>query len=802
MSSRNLFYTPRDLEHLVDKTKTQDHMDLGNFATYHRQFLSISDYLLEDNWLSISTRDYLFLQGFPQPIRSEIRRRLSGTKRNLLSREVYSLEDVYDAAQLVLSGCDLDFPATSGTPQDSLSSLIEQVSNLTQLIAASHVPPQHSSSTPGGVFQKPPQWRRACAFCSSQEHLIRDCPTVTLYLDQGWMVYNSLGRFSLPDGHPIPQSFPGANLQERVDSYWNSWQHPEEEPDNRDISPADFSGDSGDYSTSPDVSFTNKDSSDRDEYTNFLQLIHAELNLSYEPGNSISSSLFPRDSPALPQPSLHHDQEDSIGDVEETEDPVESYLSDFFESEDVSPEDLPAGIYVSPPPSLEVSSSSSSLLHLSSAFSLAPSSSSQLMSSASQFLSSASLSSLPHSPSSYSPCSTSILSSSLHDFFPFSSSLCDSPSQLHGSPSQLHGSFSQPHESSSQPHESSSQPHESSSQPHGSSSQLHDSPSSSVFDLSSLFSSSNTPSSSVSSLQSSISLADLLKTRSPPCQTSQHMVSPVLSSSLDTLSTLLADCRDIEDMENSVPGTSPEDSLEILPKPPEFLSGYLGSYSSSEETRRLFRCFWDLLPRVGSFPMDDFLVPQIILELPPSHPPNLPIFLDISLSLATLSRNSGTFANLGEPPDLFHQEPQLMSPDVAIFEDLSLYPHRLYPNQKHQDDPVAIRSPKESHPCLGTTRDGCSLKSQGDVVPPVLGMWDSEVCRPQSSFLLFAFPPLRNLRNLLRNLLRNILLFRTSSPSPKLPLLRRSFLSFAGASSSPEDFPLCLVPLYDDFPLS
>ncbi|KAF9777624.1 hypothetical protein BJ322DRAFT_1114855 [Thelephora terrestris] len=200
----------------------------------------------------------------------------------------------------------------------------------------------------------------------------------------------------------------------------------------------------------------------------------------------------------------------------------------------------------------------------------------------------------------------------------------------------------------------------------------------------------NTPSSSVSSLQSSSSLADLLKTRSPPCQTSQHMVFPVLPSFLDTLSTLLADGRDIENMENSFAGTSPEDSLEILPKPPEFLSGYLESYSSSEETRRLLCCFWDLLPRVGSFPMDDFLVPQIILELPPSHPPNLPIFLDTSLSLATLSRNSGTFANLGEPPDFFHQESQLMSPDVAIFEDLSLYPHRLYPNQNHQDDPVTI----------------------------------------------------------------------------------------------------------------
>ncbi|KAF9787360.1 hypothetical protein BJ322DRAFT_1019792 [Thelephora terrestris] len=71
------------------------------------------------------------------------------------------------------------------------------------------------------------------------------------------------------------------------------------------------------------------------------------------------------------------------------------------------------------------------------------------------------------------------------------------------------------------------------------------------------------------------------------------------------------------------------------------------------------------------------------------------------------------------------------------------------------------------------------------VVPPVLGMWDSEVCCPQSSFLLFAFPPLRNLRNLL--------LFGTSSSSQELPIHQRflfvNFL-FAGASSPSPELPL------------
>ncbi|KAF9783554.1 hypothetical protein BJ322DRAFT_1110448 [Thelephora terrestris] len=81
------------------------------------------------------------------------------------------------------------------------------------------------------------------------------------------------------------------------------------------------------------------------------------------------------------------------------------------------------------------------------------------------------------------------------------------------------------------------------------------------------------------------------------------------------------------------------------------------------------------------------------------------------------------------------------------------------------------------------------VDSAANVVPPVLGMWDSEVCCPQSSFLLFTFPLLRNLFPSFATFATS---FGTSSSSKLLPL--RSFLSFTGASCSPE-----LPPLHRSF---
>ena len=84
--------------------------------------------------------------------------------------------------------------------------------------------PRLPSPAPGGAASiHAPRWDRpvprACFFCSTPGHLIRECPIASQYLRQGKITRNSLGRFTLPNGRYPSHQVPGRNLQERIDYF-------------------------------------------------------------------------------------------------------------------------------------------------------------------------------------------------------------------------------------------------------------------------------------------------------------------------------------------------------------------------------------------------------------------------------------------------------------------------------------------------------------------------------------------------------------------------------------------------------
>jgi len=100
-------------------------------------------------------------------------------------------------------------------------------------------------ATPGGVVSFPPQWDHSslpsivqlCRFCSSRDHFIRHCPVALQYIQQGKIVRNRKGRFTLPGGCYPDCDIPSRDLQKRVNNYWapqdtlgarcpgNQWEH-------------------------------------------------------------------------------------------------------------------------------------------------------------------------------------------------------------------------------------------------------------------------------------------------------------------------------------------------------------------------------------------------------------------------------------------------------------------------------------------------------------------------------------------------------------------------------------------------
>jgi len=113
--------------------------------------------------------------------------------------------------------------AASWTPASSFRSDSRDVRHSPSPVLSSFTRPP----TPGGVFQSTPRWysprshsyTSSCVFCSSTSHYVRKCPEAAQYLRQGKIIYNSVGKISLPNGRYPPGYTPGKNLRERIDNY-------------------------------------------------------------------------------------------------------------------------------------------------------------------------------------------------------------------------------------------------------------------------------------------------------------------------------------------------------------------------------------------------------------------------------------------------------------------------------------------------------------------------------------------------------------------------------------------------------
>ncbi|KAF9787447.1 hypothetical protein BJ322DRAFT_1019858 [Thelephora terrestris] len=245
-------YSLYDLNRLIEHTADYRDMNREQLHTYYERFLSMSDYLVDNDDLCDSRCGTFYLQGFPHPIRVEIRQRLSKTRPY---DKVYHLDDVHEAALFIFASRPRDGrdPPDHQRRDRQFEEFLAMFAELLATNALNPVAHPYSqrlpSPTPGGVVQNPPRWSLACVFCDSREHLVRSCPTAAHYLEQGWIIRNSSGKLAFPTGHSIPRSVPGTTLQDLVIKYWDSRRLRDKEQNHRDAfgtdSPAGSNHNSG-----------------------------------------------------------------------------------------------------------------------------------------------------------------------------------------------------------------------------------------------------------------------------------------------------------------------------------------------------------------------------------------------------------------------------------------------------------------------------------------------------------------------------------------------------------------------------
>ena len=217
----------RDLDDLTQRTQTCPNMTQKDLGRYYRSFLPIAAHLRDYQGLSEREHSRRYLEGFPQPIRDNIARRLELTKPDVIPTDGYNFNDIQVAATFVFAAGGADYRAPVVTPTSSTVSasgltavedLVRAMLTMVQSFA-SVVQNQPPPSYPQPLVRPPSQ---VCAFCSAPDHCIRECPIVGEYHQQGKIARNDSGKIVLPDGRLPPRIGSSRNLQERVDYAWQS----------------------------------------------------------------------------------------------------------------------------------------------------------------------------------------------------------------------------------------------------------------------------------------------------------------------------------------------------------------------------------------------------------------------------------------------------------------------------------------------------------------------------------------------------------------------------------------------------
>ncbi|KAF5380618.1 hypothetical protein D9615_004771 [Tricholomella constricta] len=230
-------YSMADLDYLIrerHRLGIQSNSDLGE---YYRQFLSVTQFLVSKNRLSINERDRQFRRAFQSDLWSRIHRRLEILNPNHHPDDPYATETVRAAAEHILHGTNAGQrqEAPSGAPPQitiapsgsltgatkspstgqplKLEELYERINLLEQHI-------QRLGQDKGGDGGRPNQSPNDnCHFCGGEGHYIPNCPIHQTYATEGRCRRTDDNKIGLPSGARIPAGTPGRYIKDKLDEW-------------------------------------------------------------------------------------------------------------------------------------------------------------------------------------------------------------------------------------------------------------------------------------------------------------------------------------------------------------------------------------------------------------------------------------------------------------------------------------------------------------------------------------------------------------------------------------------------------
>ena len=252
-------YTNKDLEALISIWSQRGIHSASDLGSYHRDFLTITRFLISKSRLSTLQQGAEFVRAFSGETWSATSSRLQLKLPDHHPDDPYSVEHVFEAAAWVLNGTlpstfrpTIMNPAPASTTSASTSnaatvatSIAPKVKNedmiqtLGRALAAAlsmnntrppppfqrgpgYGPPRNVGGAPtsyneNGPVYGPPQAdpNRKCYY-DGCDRSIKDCLGVQEDIDKGLVRLNTWGRVALPGGGEVPRNLPGAEMRHRV----------------------------------------------------------------------------------------------------------------------------------------------------------------------------------------------------------------------------------------------------------------------------------------------------------------------------------------------------------------------------------------------------------------------------------------------------------------------------------------------------------------------------------------------------------------------------------------------------------
>ncbi|KAF5348858.1 hypothetical protein D9756_009753 [Leucocoprinus leucothites] len=245
-------YTSVDLEILVDKQSREPMQSRYQFGDYYRKFVTISDWLLARNEISIRERNTSFFNGFDRSFRDKLTDCLRLKNPDHPLHRPWNMDDINAAAKFLLdsnSASSEPYPYTHSShyPQPRLDtpayptpapvretfdmSSFEQlmvsdvfISKLASKLGlgnqGSHSP---TSSVPSAERRPRPPRPDGCIGCLDSSHYHQSCPVIADYIARGLCKRDEMKRVVLMDGTLITaQLAPGRCIRERLDNWLKS----------------------------------------------------------------------------------------------------------------------------------------------------------------------------------------------------------------------------------------------------------------------------------------------------------------------------------------------------------------------------------------------------------------------------------------------------------------------------------------------------------------------------------------------------------------------------------------------------